>query len=198
MKTWKFRDDSFNSVQMFAEESTYEIQQAFDHASDMQPAGEARLGELETTVLTGLVEKLAGADEEGTFFKNMLAELKEQVPGGFRRYVNGWEFELYGWEDTDYEEGFPMRFCVNLEVCKDNDRNYIYGATLEAAARNAFKFMKCSDRCSVCGKRVDESSAYCSRCLHHWNDKGCSVCGKRMGKLTDGVHEPCAKKPRKE
>jgi hypothetical protein len=184
---------------MFTEESSQAIIAAFEMASENQPAGAPRIGELETNALSGMVEELAGADDEGTFFQSMLAELKEQVPGGFHRYANGWEFELWGYEDTHTEgiiAGHPMRFCVNVEVCADKDENYIYGATLEAAARNAFKFMKSSNRCSVCGKRVNESSLYCSRCLQHWNTKGCSVCGKRMGKLTDGVHEPCAKKQR--
>ena len=183
---------------MFTEESSQAIIAAFEMASENQPAGAPRIGELETNALSGMVEKLAGADDEGTFFQSMLAELKDQVPGGFHRYANGWEFELYGWEDEDYEEGFPMRFCVNLTLHEEayEEEHYYYGATPEAAARNAFKFMKSSNRCSVCGKRVNESSLYCSRCLQHWNDKGCSVCGKRMGKLTDGMHEPCAKKQR--
>ena len=182
---------------MFTEKSSQAIISAFEMASENQPAGEARIGELETNALSGMVEELAGADDEGVFFQNMLSELKEQVPGGFHRHVNGMEFELYGWRDEDYDAGHPMSFCVNLTVCEDNDRNYIYGDTLEAAARNAFKFMKCSDRCPVCRRRVAESKTYCDRCLHHWNDKGCQLCGKRVGELNvDGVHEPCAKKQR--
>ena len=50
---------------MFTEESSQAIIAAFEMASENQPVGEARIGELETNALSDIVEQMAGADEEG-------------------------------------------------------------------------------------------------------------------------------------
>jgi hypothetical protein len=190
---------------MFTEESTYEIQQAFDHASAMQPAGEARLGELETNVLTGIVEQMAGGDDAGEVVEHWLTCLTPS-PGNPKQMnvtFNGRMAVL-----RTYMIPTPLRsYCGAIQLKLEGFGYYLVGGGSDSfryvdarqVVEAMFSCLQEDFACSTCGRLMIEcGEVYCGVCKSHWNDKGCSVCGKRVGKLTDGVHEPCAKKPRKE
>jgi hypothetical protein len=190
----------------FTNQSTAYLKAAFDRASAMQPAGAPRIGELETNVLTGMVEELAGADDKNLWLDELDYVFTICAPHNntVTRWVNGRRFEIEADardvnEDKDTTEECWFWFVKvkcdagSLESAMNCDHDDDQLKKLLASALDA---MEAFTLCGVCGDLLEPSKVFCGECLEHWNDKGCSVCGKRMGKLTDGVHEPCAKKQR--
>ena len=194
---------------MFTEKSSQAIATAFEMASENQPAGEARIGELETTALSGLVEQLAGVDEEGEVVDSWLETLSDADAENWKVFtlqvvVNGRKatlrtFKAGGvWSGSIgcHLPGQEFHYLVgqagtrSSDAFKDEDPRVV--------VQTMFNCLKEEVTCPTCGRvLVDDSKQYCGNCKRYWNNAPCKLCGKRVGKLNDdGVHEPCAKKQR--
>lgn len=177
---------------MFSEQSSAEIQQAFERAGSIGPAG---IGELETDVLTGMCTQLAGGDDK-TLWKRNLAEELVDTDGTAVRFVNGRCFSL---RTYSIDVSGDTRF---LAVSNGNWKweDWITASTegisdsegLQTLVSDALQMMEDFDCCHLCGKFVKPNKIYCAPCLTHYNSKGCAICGKRVGELTGGIHEHCA------
>ena len=194
----------------FTEESSRNIQDAFQMASEDQPAGEARIGELETTALSGLVEQLAGVDEEGEVVDSWLETLSDTD-------AENWKVFTLDVVVNGRKAHFLMRLLPNAPgvwsasiSCQfqlpGQEYHYLVGGGSDVfehedprvVVQMMFNCLKDGVTCPTCGRLlVDDSKQYCGNCTRHWNNAPCKRCGKHVGELNkDGVHEPCAKKRR--
>jgi hypothetical protein len=195
---------------MFTEESSQAIATAFEMASENQPTGEARIGELETDALSGIVEQMAGSDEEGEVIQYWVRRLDpgdsdHPTSTNFDVVVNGRSAKLQVFNDLRTEGVFCGSITLKLEgfgyyLVKRSDGCFFKDTDLQTVVKQMFNCLKEELTCPTCGRvKIDDGDVYCDVCKNHWNKNGCKVCGKRVGRLNDdGVHEPCAKKPRKE
>ena len=192
---------------MFTEASSQAIISAFEMASENQPAGEARIGELETNALSGLVEQLAGVDEEGEVVDSWLEALTDADDENWKVFtlqvvVNGRKATLRMYKSPRHGVWVGSIGCC----LPGQDYHYLVGGGSDAfededprvVVQTMFNCLKEEVTCPTCERvLVDDSKQYCGNCKEYWNNAPCKLCGKRVGKLNDdGVHEPCAKKQR--
>ena len=186
----------------FTEASTSEIQSAFNRASKEQPAGAPRIGQLEITILTGMVEEFAGVDDEGEAMEYWVDRL-DPTSG-----AKDLEVVVNGRSATIRTFLFQGRCNGSISLLLEGFGYYLVGEgsdtffehdNVRPVVEAMFSCLQEDYTCATCGRvMVDDGKVYCAVCKTHWDEKGCSICGKRVGKLTDGVHEPCAKKQRTE
>ena len=186
------------------------VQEAFENASNMQPVGEARIGELETTVLTSMCAELTGGGARETAIQLFLRHFKKE-DGSWREEtdcdftVNGQDFEVH-LKRYDYAEEWTMKlapqggptecgYSTNLDCCDDPDTSL---PGIEPTLRTAFELMEDNMLCPGCkqGLGLAKNAGLCdgSRgrgCARKWNTVPCSSCGNHFGDLTDGKHEHC-------
>jgi hypothetical protein len=171
------------------------IQEAFENASEMQPEGEARIGELETSVLTDMCAELTGGDARETAIQLFLRNFKETD--------SSWKDEeelYYNANRQDFivffigrcvkvgAQGGPTE-CGRWTITDCDDDNDV-----EPALRKAFQLMEDNLLCSGCKLELalGKDFGLCHGCQKFWNTVPCSKCGCHFGYLKEnGKHNHC-------
>jgi hypothetical protein len=175
------------------------IQQIFDHASDMQPTGEARLGELETSVLTRMCQDLSGGDAREMAFQLFLRQFKDEN-GIFKEnrevnpFVNGIDFEVMLTMQYD-EECWLVRVSATdgPTQCGKWTVFEIAEEELESKLRHVFQLMEDNLMCAGCKQELALGTDFglCPFCTTTWNTIPCTKCGGHFGCINDGTHARC-------
>jgi hypothetical protein len=181
------------------------VKEAFENANNMQPAGEARVGQLETTVLTSMCAELTGGDARETAIQLFIHNFKKE-DGSWREETdcdftaNGQHFDVhlkrYGyaeeWTVKLAPQGGPTEcgYFTCLDCCDDPDTSL---PGIEPTLRTAFELMEDNMLCPGCKQELARGKDFgiCHHCARNWNTVPCSSCGNHFGDLTDGKHDHC-------
>ena len=183
------------------------ILEAFENASEMQPEGEARIGELETSVLTDMCAELTGGDARETAIQLFLRNFKEK-DGSWREETdcyytaNGQDFEAHLKKYLDEEwtvkiipQGGPTESGYSTNInCYDEPDDITILQRIEPALRKAFELMEDNLLCPGCKKSLalGHDFGICEACARNWNTVPCSKCGTHFGYLKEnGKHNHC-------
>jgi hypothetical protein len=173
------------------------VREAFENASNMQPAGEARVGELETTVLTSICAELTGGDARETAIQLFIRKFKEE-DGSWKTEecyysVNGCCFNVILRTDESREVVLNAQcgptesgYWTSLECEEDEE--------IEPALRKAFQLMEDNLLCPGCKEHLalGKDFGICFGCAGHWYTVPCSKCGGHFGYLrNNGKHSHC-------
>ena len=176
------------------------VQEAFENASEMQPTGEARIGELETTVLTSMCAELTGGDARETAIQLFLRNFKEK-DGSWQDNANGNNGDVYYNANGQHfhvcliersvkvgADGGPTE-CGQWTITDCDDDTEV-----EPALRNAFQLMEDNLLCPGCKHELalGKDFGICEDCARNWNTVPCSKCGNHFGYLQEnGKHNHC-------
>jgi len=181
------------------------IQEAFENASNMQPEGEARVGQLETTVLTRMCAELTGGDARETAIQLFLRHFKKE-DGSWREETdcyfraNRQDFEVHlkkyyaeEWTVKLAPQGGPTEcgYSTNVDCCDEPDTSL---PQIEPTLREVFQLMEDNLLCPGCKKSLalGKDFGICKDCACDWNTVPCGKCGNHFGYLQEnGKHNHC-------
>jgi len=180
----------------FSGRTTTFLQQAFERASEHQPAEfvRARIGELEINALVELTKAMAGEDDREAAVQMFVRHFRE-ADGSFKdgeeKYfcVNGVHFL------ATFDQGY-VRVCAEGGPTDTGAWTLFYGCDDEPERYLRLCYQLAEDNmvCRACKKTLALAKDYgvCEGCKDQWSSIPCSACGCGFGNIeADGKHANC-------